>query len=74
MDHSQLTLADLLDDPITIAVMAADRVDPVALEAVLSALARKLGVARGTGHRQIGLGRYHQSPCHLDSRADRQIR
>jgi hypothetical protein len=74
MDHSQLTLADLLDDPITIAVMAADRVDPVALEAVLSALARKLGVARGTGHRQIGFGCYHQSPCHLDSRADRQIR
>jgi hypothetical protein len=38
----ELTLAELLDDPMTIAVMAADKVDPVALSVVLSALSKKL--------------------------------
>jgi hypothetical protein len=46
MDHRELTLADLLASPITRALMAADRVDPSALEAALSALARKLESAR----------------------------
>ncbi|HTB45999.1 MAG TPA: hypothetical protein VK741_20430 [Acetobacteraceae bacterium] len=41
MDHRELTLAELLDDPMTIAVMAADHVDPVALNIVLSALSLK---------------------------------
>src|SRR6266478_2641701 len=30
MDHRELTLAELLADPIALAVMAADRVDPAA--------------------------------------------
>jgi hypothetical protein len=42
MDNHELTLTALLDDPMTRAVMAADRVDPAALKAVLSAVARKL--------------------------------
>lgn len=42
MKHRELTLADLLASPMTRAVMAADRVDPSALEAALHALARKL--------------------------------
>lgn len=42
MQHCELTLAKLLDDPMTIAVMAADRVDPIALAVALSALSRKL--------------------------------
>jgi hypothetical protein len=42
MNRSELTLADLLASPITRAVMAADGVDPFALEAALYALARKL--------------------------------
>ena len=41
MDHSELTLAELLADPMTLAVMAADRVDPAELKAMLSALARQ---------------------------------
>jgi hypothetical protein len=45
MDHRELTIAALLADPLTRAVMAADRVDPSALEATLYALARKLGLA-----------------------------
>jgi hypothetical protein len=45
MDHRELTLADLLASPITRALMAADRVDPSALEAALRALARKLELA-----------------------------
>jgi hypothetical protein len=42
MDNRELTLAELLDDPMTLAVMAADRVDPAALKTVLLALARRL--------------------------------
>jgi hypothetical protein len=42
MDHRELTLTDLLADPMTLTVMAADRVDPAALEATLSGLARRL--------------------------------
>jgi hypothetical protein len=38
MDNRELTLTDLLADPMTLAVMAADRVDPAALEALLSSL------------------------------------
>ena len=46
MDHRELTLADLLASPITRSVMAADQVDPCALEEALYALARKLELAR----------------------------
>ena len=42
MDNRELTLTDLLADPMTLAVMAADRVDPAALEAALSGLAGRL--------------------------------
>src|SRR6202048_3398941 len=42
MDNRELTLTDLLADPMTLAVMVADRVDPAALEAALSGLARRL--------------------------------
>ena len=41
MDNRDLTLTDLLADPMTLAVMAADRIDPAALEAALSGLARR---------------------------------
>ena len=46
MDHRELPLAELLANPITLAVMAADRVDPAALEAMLSGLARRLQAMR----------------------------
>ena len=46
MDHRELTLAELLADPITLAVMAADLVDPAALKAMLSALACRLQPTR----------------------------
>jgi hypothetical protein len=46
MDHRELTLTDLLADPMILAVMAADRVDPAALEATLSGLARRLELVR----------------------------
>jgi hypothetical protein len=42
MDNHKLTLTELLDDPMTRAVMVADRVDAVALRASLSAVARRL--------------------------------
>src|SRR5260370_856012 len=41
MDDHELTLTDFLSHPVSLAVMAADRVDPAALEAALSGLARK---------------------------------
>ena len=46
MDHRELTLAELLADPITLAVMAADLVDPAALKAMLAGLAGRLQLAR----------------------------
>ena len=46
MDHRELTLAELFADPIALAVMAADRVDPAALNAMLSGLARRLQATR----------------------------
>jgi hypothetical protein len=56
MNHRELTLAELLDDPMTLAVMAADHVDPVALDIVLSALSRKLNGPQATEHERIGFG------------------
>jgi hypothetical protein len=53
MDDWELTLTDLLADPMTLAVMAADRVDSAAVEADLSGLAWRLELARqvaGGGH------------------------
>jgi hypothetical protein len=46
MGYRELTLADLLADPMTLAVMAADRVDPVALATFLFELAHKLQLTR----------------------------
>jgi hypothetical protein len=44
MDHREPALAELLADPVALAVMAADRVDPAALKAMLSGLALRLQV------------------------------
>ena len=57
MDNRELTLTDLLADPMTLAVMAADRVDPAALEAVLSGLARRLESPAGSRGRFSGARR-----------------
>ncbi|MGC1891365.1 MAG: hypothetical protein WA709_35715 [Stellaceae bacterium] len=46
MENRELTLTDLLADPMILAVMAADRVDPAALATALSGLARRLEVAQ----------------------------
>jgi hypothetical protein len=57
MDDCELTLTDLLADPITLAVMAADRVDPAALEAALSGLARRLELAQPAERTRVYDGR-----------------
>ena len=62
MHHRELTLNDLLGDPITLAVMAADEVDPAALEAVLSGLARKLELPRRAERKRVCVGRA-DLPC-----------
>ena len=46
MNDRELTLTDLLADPMILAVMAAYQVDVAALEAALSGLARRLELAR----------------------------
>jgi hypothetical protein len=46
MDDHELTLTDLLADPMTLAVMTADQVDPAAVALALSGLARRLELAR----------------------------
>jgi hypothetical protein len=51
--HTDPTLSELLGDPVTKAIMKADRVDPQKLEATLRSLAREIagGSPRiGTGH------------------------
>ena len=45
MDNRELTLTDLLADPMIRAVMEADQVDPAVLEAALSRLPRRLDPA-----------------------------
>ena len=49
MCDRELTLTELLDDPMTQAVMAADRVDPGELRAVLAVLTRRLQHTRPAG-------------------------
>jgi hypothetical protein len=46
MDCNELTVDKLLADPLTLAMMAADRVDPAELKATWTALARRLALAR----------------------------
>jgi hypothetical protein len=46
MNNRELTLAGLLADPMTLALMAADRVDPAELKTAWTALARKLALTR----------------------------
>ena len=53
MDHRELTLADLLADPMTLAVMAADRVDPAELKAMLSSVARRRRLDRSAERSQV---------------------
>jgi hypothetical protein len=48
MDDRELTMDRLLADPMTRAMMAADRVDPAELRAAWTALAQKLSLARAT--------------------------
>jgi hypothetical protein len=57
MDDRELTLTDLLANPMILAVMAADKVDPAALEAALSELARRLELARLAERRRVCVGR-----------------
>jgi hypothetical protein len=64
MNCRELTLAELLDDPMTVAVMAADRVDRGALDAVLSALSRKLRGPQAIERQRIGFECYRQPTCH----------
>jgi hypothetical protein len=61
MGCRELTLADLLADPMTLAVMAADRVDPAALKACLVGLARRLQINRPAEPTRDDTGRAERS-------------
>jgi hypothetical protein len=56
MDDHELTLTDLRGDPMTLAVMVADQVDPAALAAALSGLARRLELAWQAERRRVCIG------------------
>jgi hypothetical protein len=62
MDDRELRLTDLLADPMTLAVMVADQVDPAALAAALSGLAQRLELARPVERRRVCIGQAVQ-PC-----------
>ena len=56
MDDRELTLAELLDDPMIQAVMAADRVDPAELKAALTILSQQAS-AHAASRTDLGLHR-----------------
>jgi hypothetical protein len=62
MDNCELTLTDLLADPMTVAVMAADQVDPAALAAALSGLAWKLELAQPAAGATLSLAHEADAP------------
>jgi hypothetical protein len=45
--HAELTIEDLLTDPVTLALMRADRVDPIALRGMLERVGRRLSSEGG---------------------------
>jgi hypothetical protein len=53
MDERELTLPSLLANPMTLAMMEADRVDPAELKAAWTALARKLAPDRAAERRPV---------------------
>jgi hypothetical protein len=61
MGCRELTLADLLADPMTLAVMAADHVDPAELKALLFGLAGRLQLARSAEQIREYVGRAERS-------------
>jgi hypothetical protein len=62
MDGRELTMSGLLADPMTQALMAADKVDPAELTAAWTALAGKLALARAADRRA--------EPAHARCRAE----
>jgi hypothetical protein len=74
MFQDDLTLSELLDDPMTQAVMKADRVDRSELEAMLRALAPRVADAAGRSNDNVSqlecapsdrkaVGRFLHSMC-----------
>jgi hypothetical protein len=61
MGCRELTLADLLADPMTLAVMAADHVDPAALTACLAGLALRIQLNRPAEPTRSDIGRAERS-------------
>ena len=57
MDCCELTVDKLLADPLTLAMMAADRVDPAELKAAWTALARRLALAHAAERLSVCAGR-----------------
>ena len=55
MHDRELTLANLLTDPLTLAMMAADRVDPVELKATWTALAQRLALVHKAERRPVSI-------------------
>jgi hypothetical protein len=61
MCNRELTLTELLDDPMIQAVMAADRVDPAELKSVLAVLAHRLQLSRPAAPIRDYVGRAERS-------------
>jgi hypothetical protein len=61
--HDELTLNDLLSDPVTRAVMKADGVDPLALAAMFRAMAGTMVQGFDRPNRFAFAGDSARSPC-----------
>lgn len=66
--HQNLTVDQLLNDPVTLAVMRADRIDPASFRAMLAGQARRLREAKAAAADTLPAGvRYLPAPSPLDS-------
>lgn len=65
--HQNLTVDQLLNDPVTLAVMRADRIDPASFRAMLAGQARRLREAEAAADALPAGCRFLPAPSPLDS-------
>ncbi len=65
--HQNLTVDQLLNDPMTLAVMRADRIDPASFRAMLAGQARRLREAEAAAYGRPAGVRFLPAPSPLDS-------
>lgn len=65
--HQNLTVDQLLNDPMTLAVMRADRIDPASFRAMLAGQAKRLRQAEAAAYALPAGNLFLPAPSPLDS-------